>query len=560
MKTAVIYARVSSDRQREEQTIASQTAALKEMAQAQGWMVPPGWVFEDEGYSGASLVRPGLEQLRDLAAEGQIESVLVYSPDRLSRKYAYQVLLIEELARCGVEVVFVRSPKAQTPEEHLLLQFQGMIAEYERAQIAERTRRGKRHRAKAGSVNVLSGAPYGYRYVPKSDTAEAYYQVLEPEAEVVQVVFRRYTQESISINAIARELNERGVATRTGAARWCRSTVWAMLRNPAYMGLACFGKTETVERCKITRPLRQRGGYSPRNSANRERPRDQWIGIPVPPLVSEETFALAREKLEANKRFAPRRTIEPTLLQGMLVCQRCGYAYYRTSTRTSKRKLHYYRCLGSDDYRYQHGRVCQNRPVRQDYLDALVWEKVLELLQDPMLIRAEIERRLEAIRNASPTKRRQEGLRKQSARLQNSIGRLLDAYQEDLIALEELRRRMPELRKRQQAVEAQRQVLEEQVKDSQGYLRLADTLEAFLARLQEHAETLDVIERQKILRLVVKEVLVDEDTITIKHAIPITGPSRGSDTGSGPETKSYLLRSGSHFPLPCERIPAPCTG
>ena len=556
MKTAAIYARVSSERQREEQTIASQTAALKEKAQTQGWMVPPQWVFEDDGYSGASLVRPGLEQLRDLAAEGQIESVLVYSPDRLSRKYAYQVLLIEELARCGVEVVFVRSPKAQTPEEHLLLQFQGMIAEYERAQIAERTRRGKRHRAKAGSVNVLSGAPYGYRYVPKSDSAEAYYLVLEPEAEVVQAVFRRYTQESVSINALARELNERGVATRTGAARWCRSTVWAMLRNPAYMGLACFGKTETVERCKITRPLRQRGGYSPRNSANRERPRDQWIGIPVPPLVSEETFALAQEKLEANKRFAPRRTIEPTLLQGMLVCQRCGYAYYRTSTRTSKRKLHYYRCLGSDDYRYPHGRVCQNRPVRQDYLDVLVWEKVLELLQDPMLIRAEIERRLEAIRNASPTKRRQEGLRKESARLQNSIGRLLDAYQEDLIALEELRRRMPELRKRQQAVEAQRQALEEQVTDSQGYLRLADTLEEFLGRLRDQAETLDVTERQKILRLVVKEVLVDEDTITIKHAIPITGPSRGSNMGGGPETKSYLLRSRSRFTRAQQPLPA----
>jgi site-specific DNA recombinase len=142
MKTAAIYARVSSDRQREEQTIASQTAALKEMAQAQGWMVPPGWVFEDEGYSGASLVRPGLEQLRDLAAEGQIESVLVYSPDRLSRKYAYQVLLIEELARCGVEVVFVRSPKAQTPEEHLLLQFQGMIADYAELGIMQ-SRTGK---------------------------------------------------------------------------------------------------------------------------------------------------------------------------------------------------------------------------------------------------------------------------------------------------------------------------------------------------------------------------------------------------------------------------------
>ena len=546
MKAAAIYARVSSERQKEEQTIASQTAALKELAQAQGWTVPPQWVFEDEGYSGATLVRPGLERLRDLAAEGQIEAVLVYSPDRLSRKYAYQVLLIEELARCGVEVVFVRSPKADTPEEHLLLQFQGMIAEYERAQIAERTRRGKRHRAKAGTVNVLSGAPYGYRYVPKNDTAEAYYLVIEAEAEVVRAVFQRYTEDSVSINAIARELNDRGVATRHGAARWCRSTVWAMLRNPAYMGLACFGKTERAERRKVTRPLRQRGGYSPRSSANRKRPRDQWIGIPVPPLVSEETFALAQDKLEANKRFAPRRTIEPTLLQGMLVCRHCGYAYYRTSTRTSKRKLYYYRCLGSDDYRYPHGRVCGNRPVRQDYLDELVWGEVLGLLQDPALIRAEIERRLEAIRNASPTEHRRESLRKESARLQNGIGRLLDAYQEELISLEELRRRMPTLRKRQQAVEAQRQALEERVKDSQGYLRLADTIEAFLARLRAHAETLDVGARQRIVRLLVNEVLVDEDTITIKHSIPIAGPSHGSGTDRGPEPESYLLRSGRH--------------
>ena len=154
-KTAAIYARVSSDRQKEEGTIASQRAALLAYAQANGLMVPPEWIFEDEGYSGAVLARPALERLRDLAAAGQIEMVLVHAPDRLSRKYAYQVLLIEELARHGVETRFVKSPSAQTPEEHLLLQFQGMIAEYERAQIAERTRRGIRHRAKEGLVNVL---------------------------------------------------------------------------------------------------------------------------------------------------------------------------------------------------------------------------------------------------------------------------------------------------------------------------------------------------------------------------------------------------------------------
>src|SRR5262247_2893806 len=201
-KPTAIYARVSSDRQKENHTIASQTAALIEYAQKNGYRVPPEWVFQDEGYSGAVLVRPGLERLRDLAAEGQIAAVLVYSPDRLSRKYAYQVLLSEELSRCGVELVFLKAPSGATPEDQLLLQFQGMIAEYERAQIAERSRRGKRHRAREGSINVLSGAPYGYRYVRKSDTSAAYYEVIDSEAAVVRRVYEMYTQQGLSINAI----------------------------------------------------------------------------------------------------------------------------------------------------------------------------------------------------------------------------------------------------------------------------------------------------------------------------------------------------------------------
>jgi site-specific DNA recombinase len=171
MKTAAIYARVSSDQQKEEQTIASQTSALRAYAAAHEYLVPEGHVFEDEGWSGATLVRPGLERLRDLAAQGQMEVVLVYSPDRLSRKYAYQVLVLEEFARHGVDVVFLRSPRTETPEDVLLLQFQGMIAEYEKAQISERTRRGKRHRAQAGFANALTGAPFGYRYVRKAEGA-----------------------------------------------------------------------------------------------------------------------------------------------------------------------------------------------------------------------------------------------------------------------------------------------------------------------------------------------------------------------------------------------------
>src|SRR6202790_95957 len=404
-KPAAIYARVSSDRQKENHTITSQTAALIEYAQSHGYSVPSEWVFQDEGYSGAILVRPGLEALRDLAAEGQIVAALVYSPDRWSRKYAYQVVLAEELSRCGVELIFLKSPAAATPEDQLLLQFQGMIAEYERAQIAERSRRGKRHKAQQGVVNVLSGAPYGYRYVKKSDISAAYYEVIEAEAQVVRTVFETYTQQGLSINAIARMLNERQVPTRTARTRWERSTVWGMLRNPVYHGKACYGKTELRQRQRITRPLRKGKALPSGTGANHERPRSDWIEIPVPTLVSEQTFALAQEQLGKNKHHSPRRTTEPSLLQGMLVCQQCGYALYRASARTSKQKLYYYRCLGSDGYRRLKGPVCTNRPVRQDYLDQFVWAEIIRLLEDAGLVQAEINRRQEGPRNPAPPRR-----------------------------------------------------------------------------------------------------------------------------------------------------------
>jgi site-specific DNA recombinase len=560
VKTAAIYARVSSDRQKEEQTIGSQRAALIEYARSEGYTVPEEWIFQDEGYSGASLVRPGLERLRDLAAEGQLEALLIYSPDRLSRKYAYQVLLCEEFARHGVDVVFIKSAKDTTPEGELLLQFQGMIAEYERAQIAERSRRGKRHRAKAGLVNVLSGAPYGYRYHKKTDSSVAYYEIIDKEAEVVRNVYKLYTEDGLSIGAITRLLNAHGILTRTGRSRWERSTLWAMLRNPAYRGTACFGKTERAERQKITRPLRLRGGFSPRMSANRECSREQWIEIPVPSIVSEEAFALAQEQLEQNKRLSPRRTIEPTLLQGMLVCAECGYAFYRCSTRTSRRKIYYYRCLGSDAYRHLNGPLCHNRPIRQDYLDRIVWEQVIQLLENPDLVRAEIQRRIKEIQDSSPTKRRKEALSKELTRLQRSIEKLLDAYQEGLLTLEELRKRLPELRRRQEGLQSELQAIEAASADQEAFLRFADTIETFLERLRATAEALTVTERQRVLRLVVKEILVYPNTIKIKHSIPISKPNTLVGSSGTSAMPGYLLRTWSRFPNARQYIPPPCAG
>ena len=554
---AAFYARVSSDRQKEQHTIGSQVTALIQYAETHGYLVPPEWQFQDDGYGGATLVRPGLEAVRDLAAQGQIEVVLVHSPDRLSRKYAYQVLLAEELARCGVQLVFVHGPSGTTPEDALLAQFQGMIAEYERAQILERSRRGKRHRAHQGAISVLAGAPYGYRYVKKSDTAAAYYEIVEAEAEVVRLVFESYIRQGLSINAIAHRLNEREIPTRTGTTRWARSTVWAMLRNPAYSGHACFGKTEVRPRQRITRPLRQRGGIPTRDSGNHERPRQEWIEIPVPALVSDATFARAQEQLEQNKRHSPRRTIEATLLQGMLVCERCGYALYRTSTHTSRRRLYYYRCLGTDRYRHLKGAACDTRPVRQDHLDTVVWNEVLRLLDDPGLIQAELDRRRAVAQRTDPLKHREDALRRDAVRFATNIDRLVTAYQDGLLTLDQLRGRVPELRKRQQGVQAELRSLAAAATDETQYLRLVETLADFRTRLRGRAQTLEIAERQKILRLVVKEIVVGHDTITIRHSIPVPnadpessgGPRQPPDPSRPRSGPGYLLRSGSPLAL-----------
>ena len=553
MKVAALYARVSGEQQRESNTIASQTEALVEYARNHGYSVAPEMLVEDDGCSGAVLERPGLERIRDLASEGRFDTLVVHAPDRLSRRYAHQVLIIEELARQGVETVFVNAPSMETPEDNLLVQFQGMIAEYERAQILERSRRGKRHRAQRGEVAVLGGAPYGYRYHKKTSESDAYYEVIDAQASVVREVYRYYTHDHMSIGEITRKLNERAVPTSSGRGRWERSTVWAMLRNPAYKGKACFGKTRQMPRKTVTRPLRLRGGVAGATTGGHEKPREEWIEILVPAIVSEETFALAEERLKMNKALGRRRTKTPSVLQGLVSCGKCGYSLSRTSTRTSARTIYYYRCLGSEAWRHLNGPVCDNRPVRQDLLDDVVWSEVVRLLEDPELIGAEIERRLEAARDSDPNRQREADLRRRLIRTRKSIDRLVNAYQEELVTIDELRERTPGLRRQEQALHRELQSVVDQVKDRETYLRLADTLNGFLARLRSSAHTLDTGEQQRLVRLLVKEVLVSEEKITIRHSIPIPGASGGSPSPSEPDDggageQSYLLRSGCHDP------------
>jgi site-specific DNA recombinase len=323
---AALYARVSSARQAEAHTVESQVAAWRERIAGDRLHLPDELQFIDEGYSGATLVRPALERWRDVVAVGAVDRLYVHSPDRLARKYAYQVLLVDEFQRAGVEVVFLDRELGQTPEDELLLQVQGMMAEYERAQMIERQRRGKRHAARAGAVNVLSGAPYGYRYVPKyAGHGQARYAMVPDEARVVRQVFDWVGRDRLTIGAVCRRLTRADAVRRTGKTVWDRNAVWGMLRHPAYMGAAAFGKTRQGPLRPRLRAQRRRPLQPRRAISTDDVPPEEWLRIPGPALVEPELFAAVHEQWQANQRHARQYRRGATYLrQGLVSCQGYG--------------------------------------------------------------------------------------------------------------------------------------------------------------------------------------------------------------------------------------------
>lgn len=246
---AAFYARVCGEQQAAAHTIESQIAALSERASNDGTPVPTERQFVDDGYSGATLIRPALDRLRDLVSVGAIDRIYVHSPDRLARNYAYQVLLLDEWQRRGIEVVFLNRPLGKSPEDDLLLQVQGIVAEYERAKMMERSRRGKKHAAQSGSLNVMSGAPFGYRYVSVGEGGgQARFEPVAEHAQVVQQIFSWIGRDRCSLAEVCRRLQKAGTPTATGKRIWSREAVWHVLQNPTYQGQAAYGKTHMMPR------------------------------------------------------------------------------------------------------------------------------------------------------------------------------------------------------------------------------------------------------------------------------------------------------------------------
>ena len=317
---AVLYARVSSGRQEQEATVESQLEALRAHATQHHHQVIEEFV--DEAYSGATLQRPALDRLRDAARAGAFQRVLILAPDRLARKVGYQVLLLEELQKAGIAVEFLQGQPADTPEGQLLLTMQGAFAEYERAKIGERSRRGKMYWAKRGGL--MGGyTPYGYRYVPRDGEQRATLIKDEPKAAVVLDMFRWLTDEGLSCRGIAKRLTDEHVPTPGGADHWRESTVNRILRQRAYAGTFLYHRHEYVEPESAPE-----GSYRKnRKTSRRQRPESEWIEVPVPVIVSPEVFAEAQRRLEENAHFAPRNNKRHEyLLKGLVRCGRCGAA------------------------------------------------------------------------------------------------------------------------------------------------------------------------------------------------------------------------------------------
>lgn len=504
-KQVAIYARVSSDQQSNAGTIDSQRAALEARVKKDGFDITPELEFMDDGFSGSTLIRPGMEKLRDMIAAGSVDCLYVLSPDRLARKYVYQILLVEEFRRAGVEIVFLNRQVGDSPEDELLLQVQGVIAEYERAKILERARRGKQHAAKRGSVNVLSKAPYGYRYINKHEGGgEARFEIAFDEARIVQQIFEWIVHERISIRGVSRRLAQKKIKSPTGKPSWDPTTVWSILRNPAYKGQAAYGRTHITEKRKLLRTARG-APTQPKHITTREMVlEDEWIYIPVPQLVDEEVFDLVKDQLRENQaRDRERKSGAVNVLSGLTVCSRCGYSYVRHGSGS-----HRYYCCSSKS----RGFSCKNKPVRADHLQNAVWSEVKALLEDPKRLESEYRRRLQSTEESA---RKHTGLEAEQSKVKNSMTRLIDGYADGLIPKDAFQTRMNTAKKRLQVLEKQMQEFSNQENLRQQLKLLVVQLADFTARINTRLDNADESTKRELIKMLVKHVTLDERKVNI---------------------------------------------
>ena len=513
-----LYARVSTERQQQAQTIEQQITRLQaQIAQQSDWHVAEAHIYRDDGFSGAKLNRPGLDRLRDHAKFGEFELVLITAPDRLARKYVHQVLIIEELQALGCRIEFLERPMSDDPNDQLLLQIRGAVAEYERTLIAERMRRGRQAKLRSGQLLPWSKAPYGY-LLDAEHPRDPNRLHLEPvQAAVVSQIFAWYTDaaEHPSLYEVAKRLSQAGLATPNGGIRWHVASVRGILRNPAYAGTAYSGRT-----CSV--PARQRkSALLPVGPGQSQRPTapDAWILIPVPAIVSQEVFDAAQVRLAQNRQLARRHNdAHDYLLRGLVSCAQCRLACTGRSLHPGYR---YYVCRGrSEARRVVYGVGCTARYAPATALDLLVWQDVCQILRQPALITHELARAQTGEWLPQALQARRQTLKHALAQLERQQERLMEVYLAEIVSRAEFERKRQELSQSHYGLAQQLRQLEAHTQKQIEVVELSQSIEAFCQRLEPTLDQLDFAQRRQLVELLIDRVIVDDGKVEIRYAIP----------------------------------------
>jgi site-specific DNA recombinase len=545
--TVALYARVSSETQARDHTIDSQVAALKERIAGDGFQLEPDRSYVDDGCSGMNLQRLALEKLRDAVAGGDVERIYVLAPDRLARKYAHQILLIEEFRRGGAEVVFLNRAIGDTAEDNLLLQVQGIISEYERTKILERVRRGRLHAARSGAVSALTGAPFGYRYICRDQGGGvARFEIVEDEARIVRCIFEWVGRDRLSLSEVCRRLQRMGCRSPRGLRHWGVTTIHSILSNPAYIGRAVLGRSRVVPAAPRLRLIRRNSRPVPSATRRVAGRREEWIEIAVPALVDAAVFEVAQVQLDENRKRKRESLRGPRwLLQGLTVCRCCGYAYYvKTSalspTDRTKGRRHYYRCIGADAHRFNGASKCANPTVRGDLLEQIVWDQVRQLLEDPSRVAHEYRRRIGRASDSAGPPEQVVRINRQLTALGRGIARLIDCYAGGFIDKAEFEPRIAGLKQRRSQLQEQQRAAAEAADAERELSLVISRLEEFSDKISQGLDRLDWHGMRQVIHTVVRRIEIDHDSVEVIFRVPPpTGSSGGGLQPSSPGSAQH---------------------
>jgi len=517
-----VYVRVSTSHQTQTQTIEQQLERLRAHIEAHGWQLAEEHIFRDDGFSGSGLNRPGLDGLRDRAASGELDLVLLTAPDRLARKYVHQVLLIEEFQQHNCQVEFLDRPMSQDPHDQLLLQIRGAVAEYERTLIAERMRRGRLSKYRAGILLPWTRPPYGYRLHPEHPRDPNGVRVEPSEGAIVTEIFAEYLQDGAGLIQVAKHLYVRGIPSPTGKKRWGLASIRGVLTNPAYTGQVFAGRMN-YRPAKIRRSATHPIGH-PHQSATLK-PQAEWIPVAaIPALVTQEQFDLAQTKLAQNKSFAQRNNkAHQYLLRALVSCGICQLSCFARTV--SKVDYGYYVCSGKA--RAVHCRredKCPSRFIPAQQLDELVWQDLCEILMSPESITHALERAQSGCWLPQELQARRENLRRACVQMEQQLNRLTEAYLGGIIPLAEYERRRSEVEQRMAGLEAQAKTLAVQSDRQKELVGLTESITDFCTRVQQGLANATFEQRRQLVELLIDRVVVTNDEVEIRYVIPI-GPN-----------------------------------